>query len=379
MPIRDSIIVDTHVHIAGPGDRYPDDLYWHQRFHEGIGFQGLKVLKGWGCRKVTDQMMINALLKQTRTMKQVDYAVVLAFDHAYDVEGERIGPENGDCSTLYVSNDFVDKLCRQNRNLLLGLSVHPFRNDAVKELRKYEKHAVLCKWMGSAQVIDFDDSQGIEKLDLFYQTLVELKLPLLFHTGVETSIPSCNPERNDKFNSPSYIRGALERGVTVILAHCGCSYFDIISPQPDPMRDEVMDLFREMKEQGRDWHLYADVSALFSPFRKWEKIEELAEVIPTDRLIYGSDFPNPAKGRREFFLRWLLRYGHANLIDRYHKISRKWLPEYFDGGAAIFHNFNHLLHRLGRWHIVVHKEGQKADWFGGQTGDLFSFPGNENS
>jgi predicted TIM-barrel fold metal-dependent hydrolase len=365
-----------HVHIAGPGDRYPDDLSWHERFRTGVGFKGLKVLKGWGCKKVTDQMMINTLLKQTRKMKEVDYAVVLAFDHAYDVEGNRMGPENGDCSTLYVSNDFVDRLCKHNRNLLLGLSVHPFRNDAVKELKKYEKQAVLCKWMASAQVIDFEDSGGMEKLELFYETLVELKIPLLFHTGVETSIPSCDPERYDKFNSPMYIRAALERGVTVILAHCGCSYFDYFKPQPDPMRDEVMDLFIEMNEKGKDWHLYADVSALFSPFRKWEKIEELGRVIPTDRLIYGSDFPNPAKGRREFFLRWILRYKKANLIDRYCHIAKKWLPEYFSNGATILHNFNHLLSRLGRWNIVVHKEQQKAEWLGGEAGDLFSFPGN---
>jgi len=51
--------IDNHVHIAGRGDVYPDDLYWSKLFEEGIGFQALKILKGWGCKKVGDQLMID--------------------------------------------------------------------------------------------------------------------------------------------------------------------------------------------------------------------------------------------------------------------------------------------------------------------------------
>ncbi len=84
-------IIDNHVHVAGPGDTQ-QGLYWHRRFAKGIGFKGLKFLKGWTFTRVTDQLMINALLRQTRTMKGVDYAVILALDNVYEVDGTCRGP-----------------------------------------------------------------------------------------------------------------------------------------------------------------------------------------------------------------------------------------------------------------------------------------------
>jgi predicted TIM-barrel fold metal-dependent hydrolase len=359
------VTIDNHVHIAGPGDKFPDDFYWHERFRKGIGFTGLKALKGWSFRKITDQLMINALLVHSRTMRQVDYAVLLAFDHVYDVEGNKMGPDNGEKSTMYVSNKIIDDLSKEHRNLLKGISVHPFRNDAVQELDRYQEDAVLCKWMASSQMIDFENPAGQEKLDKFFDKMVEIKLPLLYHTGVETSIPCAEHEEwYEKFNSPKWIRGALDKGVTIILAHCGCSYFDTFKKQPDPMRDEVLDLFREIESERRDWNLYADISALFSPFRKWKKLEEIFEVIPQDRLIYGSDFPNPAKGKLESILAVFLRYGSRNYFDRYLKISNKWLPHYYEDVEGITQNFHRLLEKLGRDDVIKRKEEQLRRWLG---------------
>ena len=359
------VTIDNHAHIAGPGDKYPDDFYWHKRFRKGIGFKGLKALKGWTFTKISDQLMINALLVHSRTMRAVNYAVILAFDHVYDVDGNRMGPDNGEKTTMYVSNKIVDDLSKEHRNLLKGISVHPFRNDAIEELERYEKDAVLCKWMASAQMIDFEDPKGQQKLDLFFDKLVELKLPLLYHTGVETSIPCAQQEEwHNKFNSPKWIRGALDKGVTVILAHCGCSYFDTFRKQPDPIRTEVLELFREMRTERKNWNLYADISALFSPFRKWKKLEEIFKVIPQERLIYGSDFPNPAKGKLDSILRVIFRYGSDNYFDRYWEISKKWLPRYYDNFDEITKNFHHLLQDLGRDNIIQQKEAQLRHWEG---------------
>lgn len=359
------VTIDNHAHVAGPGDQFPEDFYWHKRFRKGIGFSGLKALKGWSFKKVTDQLMINALLVHSNSMRQVNYAVVLAFDHVYDVDGNKMGPGNGEKTTMYVSNRIVDELSKKHRNLLKGISVHPFRNDAIEELERYQEDAVLCKWMASAQMIDFEIPEGREKIDRYFDKLVELGLPLLYHTGVETSIPCAeNEEWHEKFNSPMYIRGALEKGVTVILAHCGCSYFDTFRTQPDPMRDEVIELFKEMKQKGKDWNLYADISALFSPFRKWKKLEEIFSVIPQERLIFGSDFPNPAKGKLESVLGVFLRYGSRNYFDRYFKISQKWLPRYYDDFERISQNFHRLLETLGRDGVIRKKEEQLQHWLG---------------
>lgn len=348
-------IIDNHVHIAGRGDVYKEDLYWSKKFESGIGFKALKILKGWTFKKVGDKRMINTLLKQARKLKHVDYLVVLAFDNVYDVDGTYRGPnqENGEnvLSTIYVSNKFVEKLCEENPRLLLGISVNPFRPDAEQELEIYNDKAVLCKWIASSQLLDMSESNidAKDKLIKFYKKLAELKLPLLYHTGMESSIPAAVPEY-EKFNSPEYIETALNLGATVILAHCGCSYFDIIQ---DNVVKEVIALFKKQEDLGLDWNLYVDISALFSPFRKSKILDEIFNNIPPSKMIYGSDFPNPAKGRREFFLRPFLRFSKANLFNRYYRISSGWLKKYYSQEECqkIMTNLHRLLIELGRGQI----------------------------
>lgn len=345
-------IIDNHVHVAGRGDVYQYDLYWSKLFEKGIGFQALKILKGWTFKKVGDNLMINTLIKQVNEANNVDRVVVLAFDNVYDVSGKCWGPydvaEDQVRSTLFVSNSFVDGLSLQHPKILLGISVHPYRDDALEELEKYRDKAVLCKLMPSAHWINLDNPVAHEKLEKYFKKLANLKLPLLLHTGVETSIPSSDKEkRYDRYNNPKYITMALDLGVTVILAHCGCSYFDLLE---DNFVKEALELFARLGTDKPEWKLYADISALFSPFRRRDIVETIFQKVPVSRLIYGSDFPNPAKGQKEFILRVFLRFGKRNLIKRYRKITDNWLEKYFskDDVARIMTNFHRVLIELGK-------------------------------
>lgn len=356
------VTIDNHVHVAGPGDRYHKDLYWHDRFKDGVGFWGLKMLKGWTFKKVTDEMMIKALLNQTRKMQETHYAVVLAFDHVHDVDGNLKGSANEDLTTLYVSNEFVDKLCELEHNLLLGVSVHPFRDDAVDRLEKFSDRTVLCKWMGSAMMIDFANPKAKVKLNKFFDALIRLKLPLLAHAGVETSIPCKYEEAYKQFNRPRYYEEALDRGVTVIVAHCGCSYFDYIIKQDDSMRKEAIAMFEEMKNERKDWKLYGDISALFSFCRNWDNLKEILRKVPKERLIYGTDFPNPAKGRKERVGRVFKRFAKVNLFNKYHKIATKALNENLGENHGVFTNFHRLLINMDRGDIIDKKNRLKENW-----------------
>lgn len=356
-------IIDNHVHVAGPGDTQ-QGLYWHRRFAKGVGFKGLKFLKGWYFKRVTDELMVNALLKQTRTMKGVDCAVILALDNVYEVNGTCRGPgidsNKKIFTTLFVSNEFVKNLCEQpgNSNLLFGLSVHPYRNDAIEQLEKYHENAVLCKWLPSAQMIKFDryDNQSEEKLNKFYDKLAELKLPLLIHTGEEESIPTA--ENNDywqKFNNTLGVEIALDKGVAVILAHCGCSYRD--RKIPTDVNEEVIELFKKKEEQNRPWKLYADISAVYSLYRKRKILDQVFKNLKPEYLIYGSDWPNPAvtpKWRLIPGLKQIFRYARTNLLSKYLKIARKDLSRYYPHGTheKIFTNFHELLNNLGRGHLI---------------------------
>lgn len=347
-------IIDNHVHIAGRGDVYPDDLYWSKKFEKGIGFRALTILKGWAFKRVGDKIMIDTALKQINQAKRINHVVLLAFDNVYDIDGTYLGPRQPDqkqvMSTIYVSNEFVRGLSKANSRILLGISVHPFRDDAVKELDKYRNDAALCKWMPSAHLIDFTDSNAQGKLEKFYAKLADIGLPLLLHTGVETSIPSAR-EGYDKFNSPKYIEKALDMGVPVILAHCGCSYFDAL--QEDFVEDALR-LFNKQRDDRPHWKLYADISALFSPFRARKVLNRVFKNINPSKLIYGSDFPNPAKSREEFFLRPFFRYARRNLLDRSAKIAHKWLKYYYSESEAqlILTGFHRLLIELNRSSII---------------------------
>lgn len=375
MPEKIYKIIDNHVHIAGPGKKYDKDLYWSEKFEDGRGYKSLVFFKGWKRKEVTDQLMIDTLETQANDLLHVNAAVVLAFDEVYDVDGAYRGrfqeDISKDLSTLFVSNKFVtETLCNNNPNLIPGISVHPFRDKAVDVLAACSKDAVLCKWMASAQLIDMEgqDKKKAEdppldererKLDEFYDKLVELGLPLLYHTGVETSIPAVE-DWCEKYNSPIYMKRALDRGVTVILAHCGCSYFDFFPKQKNVVK-ETVEMFKRMEEnkaKGIEWRLYADISALFSPFRKNKILKRVFDNLPRNRLIYGSDFPNPAKGRKESCIQVFLKYAKRNLLNQYFKITLKWFKKFKftpKQTQTVLTNFHQVLDDLGRGHIIDKK------------------------
>ena len=106
--------------------------------------------------------------------------------------------------------------------------------------------------------------------------------------------------------------------------------------------------------QNKDWKLYTDISAVFSPFRSSKVADKIFRNIPASKLIYGSDFPNPSKGRKEFFLRPFLRFKKANLFNRYYRISAKWLKKYYsqDDVTGVMTNFHQILENLGRGKII---------------------------
>ncbi len=84
--------------------------------------------------------------------------------------------------------------------------------------------------------------------------------------------------------SPDLLLHALDRGVTVIAAHCGTrSAFN---------ETDYVDTTLRLVEEHKN--LYIDTAALFLPTRwhAWKKIME--RPVAVSRLIHGSDWPIPA-------------------------------------------------------------------------------------
>ena len=204
------------------------------------------------------------------TRSSVNYAVVLALDAPYLTNGER-DEKN---VRVIVSNDYVAALSDSNEKVLFGASIHPYRRDAISELERFIKRgACLVKWLPGAQNIKPDNPQCFE----FYDALAYYGLPLLCHTGSEHVL------RNypDSFNDPRLLVPALDRGVTVIAAHCGTRIFF-----NEPC------FFSAWCELAKKYEkLYGDLGAFITFGRLGSLRQILKDRDLTNKLVFGSDFP----------------------------------------------------------------------------------------
>ena len=210
---------------------------------------------------------ISELLSQS---KYVSKAVVLALDGVVDADGQL----DTNQTEVYVPNEFVASVVARHTNLLFGASVNPYRPDALARLEWAKAHgAVLVKWIPPIMEIDPADPRIIP----FYKKMVELKLPLLSHTGEEKSFSRANEGLGD----PEKLRLPLSLGVTVVAAHIAAA--EKYGGERGP--DRLAHLMREYP------NLYTDISALTQINRPGSLKEAVTKPEFAGRLVYGTDFP----------------------------------------------------------------------------------------
>jgi len=214
---------------------------------------------------------LEAKLKETIDgTERLDAVAVLAFDAVHDEEG-RMDLAN---THLYVTNDYVIELAARHPKMLFGASVHPYRKDAVAELERCSKAgAVLVKWLPLTQNFNPADPRCFP----FYEALAHFKIPLLSHTGFEQSLPTIRPDVAD----PMLLKPAIERGVTIIAAHCGTRSM----PWNHCYLDNFVKLAREHE------HFYGDTSALNLPTRSYAYKTVTKDPVLRSKLVHGSDWP----------------------------------------------------------------------------------------
>jgi len=252
-----AMICDIHVHIAGN---------WI-----APAFRNRLLFRLFACQFGLSPNLNEQILTWLET-SEIDRAVLLAFDGAYRRDGS-----HDEANTLVVTeNDFVAGIAASHRKALFGASVHPYRRDALQETeRLIERGAVLMKWLPGAQNIQPDDPICFP----YYEMLARYRVPLLCHTGAEHALKRFPNTLND----PKRLIPALERGVTVIAAHCGAR------------------MMLHEKCYLRDWcemavkyaNFYGDISAFGLPVRAWALRKLLAKPEFAEKLVYGSDFPAP--------------------------------------------------------------------------------------
>jgi predicted TIM-barrel fold metal-dependent hydrolase len=262
------VIVDCHVHLSA---FTPGHGYMSRTLLDSVPFRFMRWKFGLVGEDARTEETLEALLARTVTeAAPVNTAVVLAFDAVHDAAGRRDAAR----THFEVANDYVRDVTRKYPGLLYGASIHPYRRDAVAELERVARDgAVLIKWLPITQDIDPSDARCFP----FYEALAHLGIPLLSHTGWERTLPTAN----DRVADPALLKPALERGVTVIMAHCGTRSFFGESCH--------VDSFMRM---AREWErCYGDTSALNLPTRAYGWRRLLEDDVVREKLVHGSDWP----------------------------------------------------------------------------------------
>src|SRR5215212_6898429 len=124
------MILDIHVHVSA---LTPAHGSMSPRLLNSLPFRFMRWRLGVpGTDAATERAIAVKLAETIDETTMIDKAVVLAFDAVYDKQG-RLDEAN---THLYVTNDYALELCRSNRKMLFGASVHPYRKDAIAEVER---------------------------------------------------------------------------------------------------------------------------------------------------------------------------------------------------------------------------------------------------
>ena len=274
-------VIDIHIHIGGKGNSTSCTM--SPQFLRSAAYMYMVARSGIpliDLMRDHDKALRERILTHLNASEHTDFGVLLALDAVFHPDGSYAD----EATHMVTPNEYVSGLAALEEKVLFGASVHPHRGrDAGLQLidECLVGGAALMKWIPSSQLID----PASPKHDWFYEKLVDAGLPLLCHVGPEHAVP-VNDADDQLLSDPRRLERALDIGVTVIAAHCGTAFF----PGERDCMPELSGMLEEA--EGRNWKLYADISALCSFFRMG-MIDDVLEKIPADRMVYGSDYPVP--------------------------------------------------------------------------------------
>ena len=319
-------LADYHVHLVGLGDD-GSGCYAHPRMREwGHPFHHIKFRIFCSASRVTDHkhaapQYFDRLGELAKTAP--GRFLILAFDEHRNSEG-RVVPEK---TEFHVPNDHAMKMAASApAHFAAAGSVHPYRQDAIHELRRLHAKGVrVIKWLPNAMGINPADP----KCDAFYQEMSRLDMVLLTHGGVEAAVES---EEDQCLGNPQHLERPLDMGVKVIVAHCaslGKGEDHAAGPGAAPVENWKL-LFRMMEEPKWKNLLFADISAITQINRTPEFLRTvLTHPDLQKRLVNGSDYPLPAINLIISLRRWT----RAGLLD---PADAKPLREIYQVNPLIF-------------------------------------------
>ncbi|MDR1285200.1 MAG: amidohydrolase family protein [Campylobacteraceae bacterium] len=323
-------MVDMHVHLLSSqvGFKRLYDKLAIMFFARRLGANPRRLIKN------SYEEYVNTLTKSVKTSKKIKKITLFGIDDKINKEGKLLHKDN----TVCASNDDVLNLYKNHSDIIIPFfSINPLRNDALKLIDKYANAGFKgAKFMQNYWEIDTND----EKFIPYYEKLKKKNLPVIFHIGSESSLPS-----NKAYESLKMIDLPLKLGVKVIVAHMALSYEPLkisraLKRNPKYYPQEYFTLIEMLKTYD---NLYADISAILTPVRAKVLRHLSREKEIHHKLLYASDYPVPFSiilNSYDLPLSKRLKFVfEKNPFDRYALV----IGEYFPQGNAIYTNYKKVL------------------------------------
>jgi hypothetical protein len=269
--------IDMHVHVVGnglSGSGCWSKLNLYRRIFADLLLRGIGFRTPLPDPDFDDHFAAHlaALVRES----SLSHAVILAHDEVYSADGRKLSH-----GSFHTSNDWVLELARRHPELLPAVSIHPARQDALRELdRCIEAGAVMVKLLPPSHNVDC----SLPAYRPFWQRMADARIPLLSHTGGEYTVPVVDKS----LFHPEKLRLPLDCGVTVIAAHAGTR------SAPGFMETNHLPTFVRMLAEYP--HLYGDNSAL-NTINRSHGLRPCLDAAVMPRIVHGSDFPVPVSGR----------------------------------------------------------------------------------
>ena len=321
---------DCHVHLLGQGDGAtgawvnPEmKSLWHPIQNLQFRFYLNAVCMDSDTENL-DLEYITRLLRLTNELGKGPKLMLLAFDFSYAPNGQRLTSD----SAFYVPNKYAAAIVSQHPHHCEWIaSVHPYRSDAIERLDWAVRHGTKAiKWLPSAMGMDPASSQ----CNPFYDAMARHNVPLLCHAGTEYAVHGVG---NQDLGNPLRLRLPLDRGVRVIVAHCGALGSSVdIDRGENAAEVENFQLFtRLMEDKNYEELVVGDLSGMTQVNRLGRPLEVVIEREDWRlRILNGSDYPlpgvKPLFSMDDMIRKGYLKSAQAEVLTR----IRKTNPLLFD-------------------------------------------------
>jgi predicted TIM-barrel fold metal-dependent hydrolase len=319
-----------HVHLLSSKvkfDRFYDKLAV-AFFARRLGSTPRKLLKN------SYEAYTEALVNAVRSSNHIEKIALFGIDEKIDESGNILHKD----TTVCASNEEVVGIYEKYTDIIIPFfSINPLRINALELIDKYADMGFKgAKFMQNYWEIDTNDAKFIP----YYEKLKSRNLPVIFHIGSESSLPS-----NKMYESLDMINLPLKLGVKVIVAHMALNYEPLrvlraLRRNPKYFPKEYFTLLDMLEKYD---NLYADISALLTPVRaKVLRHLSLHKKVHS-KLLYGSDYPVPfsimLNSYDLSFVKRLRLVFRKNPFDRYINA----IEEYFPKNSPIYTNYKKVL------------------------------------